>query len=167
MQNFKQKLHKIKAFAFDFDGVLTNGTITLLPDGEHLRTVNAKDGYAVHNATSKGYKVAIITRASAQHLKTHMAEVGVHDIYLKSQNKFESLEDFAFSNHIQLDEILYMGDDVPDMECLQRAGVSTCPADAVAEIRAICDYTSHLKGGEGCVRDIIEQVLRLHNKWVN
>ncbi|MBN8702899.1 MAG: HAD hydrolase family protein [Bacteroidetes bacterium] len=167
MANFKEKLNKIKAFAFDFDGVLTNGTITLMPDGEHIRTVNAKDGYAMHQAVSKGYKITLITRASSEHIKLHLKEVGITDIYLKSFDKLESLTDFVFSNHIDFEEVLYMGDDVPDMECMQKCGASTCPADAVHEVRAICDYTSPFKGGEGCVRDVIEQVLRLHNKWVN
>lgn len=163
--NFKEKLRHISAFVFDIDGVLTNGKIFLNADNTTSRAVNAKDGYAIQRAVKEGYTVAIITYAKDPILKERFQALGVSAFYPGSIDKEDDLKDFSTVYNIPEDQILYMGDDLPDYLAMKRCGVATCPDDAAQEIRALCDYISPLKGGEGCVRDVIEQVLRLHGKW--
>ena len=163
--NYKNKLHKIKAFVFDFDGVMTDGAVWVYADKETVRAGNIKDGYAIQYAVKKGYLVAVISGATSLSINNRMESLGVTDIYTGAGNKIVVFKQFLDENMLQPDEVLYMGDDIPDYEVMRQVGVATCPADAAIEIKEIADYISHLRGGEGCVRDVIEQVLRLHNNW--
>ncbi|MBO7201593.1 MAG: HAD hydrolase family protein [Bacteroidales bacterium] len=165
MMNYKNKLHKIKAFVFDFDGVMTDGAVWVYADKETVRAGNIKDGYAIQYAVKKGYLVAVISGATSLSINNRMESLGVTDIYTGAGNKIVVFKQFLDENMLQPDEVLYMGDDIPDYEVMRQVGVATCPADAAIEIKEIADYISHLRGGEGCVRDVIEQVLRLHNNW--
>ncbi|NJK86313.1 MAG: HAD-IIIA family hydrolase [Bacteroidales bacterium] len=164
--NFKESLMHVKAFAFDVDGVFTDGTFILNPDGEFLRMMNIKDGYAVQYCVKQGYPIAVITGGNSETIRKRFEYLGVTDIYLKSADKLNDYEDFRFKYGLEHENILYMGDDIPDYELMKKAGVPTCPADAVEEIKSISTYISDKKGGHGCVRDVIEQVLRLHGKWL-
>ena len=167
MSNFKEELRKVKAFVFDVDGVLSNHTMTLHPNGEPMRTINIKDGYALQLAVKKGYHIAIITGGNTDAVKKRFFSLGITDIYLRSYDKRDDLKDFISKHGLDASVVLYMGDDLPDYKPMQSVGFPTCPADAVVEIKQISRYISHLNGGEGCVRDILEQVLRLHNKWMD
>ena len=163
--NYKNKLHKIKAFVFDFDGVMTDGAVWVYADKETVRAGNIKDGYAIQYAVKKGYLVAVISGATSLSINNRMESLGVTDIYTGAGNKITVFKQFLDKNKLLPDEVLYMGDDIPDYEVMRQVGVATCPAYAAIEIKEIADYISHLRGGEGCVRDVIEQVLRLHNNW--
>ena len=167
MSNFKEDLRKVKAFAFDVDGVLSNQTINLHPSGEPMRTINIKDGYALQLAVKKKYPIAIITGGNSEAVRARFISLGITDIYLSSFDKKVDFENFRSKYELDSSHILYMGDDLPDYEIMKFVGFPTCPADAVTEIKQISRYISHLNGGSGCVRDIIEQVLRLHNKWMD
>jgi 3-deoxy-D-manno-octulosonate 8-phosphate phosphatase (KDO 8-P phosphatase) len=167
MSNFKEDLRKVEAFAFDVDGVLSNQTMPLHPGGEPMRTVNIKDGYALQLAVKKEYPIAIITGGKTDAVKKRFMSLGITDIYLGSYIKKEDFKDFIYKYDLKSENVLYMGDDLPDYEVMKMVGFPTCPADAVTEIKQISKYISNLNGGEGCVRDIIEQVLRLHNKWMD
>lgn len=164
-KNFKELLGQVKAFAFDVDGVFTDGTIIIHPSGELLRTSNTRDGYAVHVAIERGFPVAIISGGKSEAVRQRFQGLGVTDIYLGTADKVEALEDFRFKYGLELSDILYMGDDLPDFEVLQRVGIPTCPRDAAPEIQQISAYISTFVGGKGCVRDVIEQVLRVNGKW--
>ncbi|HBH48871.1 MAG TPA: 3-deoxy-D-manno-octulosonate 8-phosphate phosphatase [Bacteroidales bacterium] len=165
--NFKEKLTGIKAFAFDVDGVFTDGQVYLMAGNEFVRAMNIKDGYAVQHCVKMGYPVAIISGGSSEEVRKRFIALGVTDIYLKSANKLDDFEDFKFKYHLDESEILYMGDDIPDIPVMQSVGIATCPEDAVQEVKHISEYVSASRGGQGCVRDIIEQVLRVQNKWLN
>jgi 3-deoxy-D-manno-octulosonate 8-phosphate phosphatase (KDO 8-P phosphatase) len=167
MTNFKEDLGVIKAFVFDIDGVLSLQTITLNSFGVPNRTVNLRDGYALQLAVKKGYTVAVISGSNCKEYSKRLKLLGVSDICLKSRNKLEDyntlLKKYGFKNS----EVMYMGDDIPDFEVMKQAGVPVCPSDADSEIKQISLYISDRKGGEGCVRDVIEQVMRLHDKWMD
>ncbi len=165
MKNFKEQLHKVKAFAFDVDGVFTDGIILIHPSGELLRTSNTRDGYAVQKAVQLGFPVAIISGGKSESVRERFKGIGVTDIYLGTTDKVEALEDFRYKYGLELSDILFMGDDLPDWEVMQRVGFPTCPTDAAPEIIAISSYVSSYGGGKGCVRDIIEQVLKLKGLW--
>ena len=165
-QNFKELLNNVKAFVFDVDGVFSHNVL-VHPSGELLRTMNIKDGFAVQYAIKKGYPMAIITGGNSDAVRKRFESLGITDIYLKSQNKIEDFNDFLVRNQLKPSEILYMGDDLPDYEIMKKVGVPTCPADAVEEIKAISIYISHKTGGEGCVRDVVEQVLRVQGNWMH
>lgn len=162
---YKKKLTQIKAFVFDVDGVLTNGGLILYPDGKFLRQMNAKDGYAIKLAIHHGYKIAIITGGREENIKTRLKNLGVHEVFLGANNKLPILKDFIATYKLSSKQILYMGDDIPDLEALQHAGFSCCPNDASYDVKKKSDYISQKKGGEGCVRDIIEQTLKVNNQW--
>jgi 3-deoxy-D-manno-octulosonate 8-phosphate phosphatase (KDO 8-P phosphatase) len=163
--NFKQVLNNIKAFAFDVDGVLTDGSVVLMPSGDQVRTLNIKDCFALQLAVKKGYKVAIITGGSSELVKERLLKLGISDVYLKASHKMDAFDDFLMLHDLKAENVLYMGDDVPDYEVMKRAGLAACPADAATEIKEISLYISPKNGGEGCVRDLIEQVMRLQGKW--
>jgi len=163
--SYKSILHRIKAFAFDVDGVFTNGWVLATTDGDFLRMHNAKDGYAVRYATKQGYPIGIITGGASESIRERFKMLGVTDVYLASRTKRDDFRDFCFKYHLQPDEVLFMGDDIPDIEVLERCGLPTCPADAAHEVKEICAYISDKNGGMGCVRDVIEQTLRLQGKW--
>lgn len=165
MINYKEKLHKIKAFVFDFDGVMTDGNIWTYGDHETVRCGNVKDGFAIQYAVKKGYIIALISGATSLSIDNRMSALGVTQIYTGRANKLSTYKEFLETNHLSNDEVVCMGDDIPDYEIMQASGVAACPADAAEEIKEISDYISLYPGGHGCVRDIIEQTLRLHGNW--
>ncbi len=165
--NFKEDLAKIRAFAFDVDGVLAKPEVYLSPEGELLRSMNTKDGYAMQYASRRGYPIAIITGGTTESVGLRFKGLGITDIYLGASNKVDDFEDFRLKYGLEAEEVLFMGDDLPDFKAMEIAGVACCPSDAVEEIKSISAYISHLPGGTGCARDIIEQVLRLHGKWMD
>jgi 3-deoxy-D-manno-octulosonate 8-phosphate phosphatase (KDO 8-P phosphatase) len=167
MPEIKQLLQPIRAFVFDVDGVFTNGSVLLHPGGEFIRMMNIKDGYAVQHAIKMGYHIGIISGGYSKMVKKRFEYLGVKDIYMKIASKKASFQSFCEKYSLAPREILYMGDDIPDYEVMKKAGFPACPLDAAEEIKEISVYVSHQKGGEGCVRDVIEQVLRLHGKWMN
>jgi 3-deoxy-D-manno-octulosonate 8-phosphate phosphatase (KDO 8-P phosphatase) len=166
MSNFKEELRNVRAFIFDVDGVLSDAKIYLHPGGELMRSMHIKDGYAIHYALRKGYPVCIITGGNSGAVEERFRNLGVRDIYLKSSDKVKDMRDFAVKYDLGPENILYMGDDLPDYRVMQEVGFPTCPADAVEEIKSISLYISDKSGGDGCARDIIEQVLRLHGRWM-
>lgn len=165
MTFFKERLKNIKGLIFDVDGVLSMDTSPLDENGDPMRTANIKDGLAIRCLLQNGFKVAIITGANTQRVKLRYKKLGVEHIYLNSFNKTECLDDFLLKTGLSKDEILYMGDDLVDYPIMQQIGIPTCPLDAVPEIKSISQYISDKKGGEGCVRDVIEQVMRSQQKW--
>ena len=167
MANFKEDLVNVKAFIFDIDGVLSLQTINLNSFGVPSRTVNLRDGYALQLAVKKGYCVGVISGSSSKDYKKRLKLLGVKDIYLNSRSKLDHLNTFINKHNLNKSEVLFMGDDIPDFEAMKQAGVPVCPSDADSEIRQISSYVSDKKGGEGCVRDVIEQVLRLHDNWMD
>jgi 3-deoxy-D-manno-octulosonate 8-phosphate phosphatase (KDO 8-P phosphatase) len=167
MTNFKEELGNVKAFVFDIDGVLSTQTIALSVWGIPLRSVNLRDGYALQLAVRKGYHVGVISGANSKEYVKRLKTLGINDIYLNSRTKKESMEALAKKWNIDLKDVLYMGDDIPDYEVMKIVGLPACPADADSEIKQISAYISAKKGGEGCVRDVIEQAMRLHNKWMD
>ncbi len=166
-KNFKQILNDISTFVFDVDGVLTDGSVVLMPDGEQVRTMNIKDGYALQLAVKKGYNVVIISGGKSEAVRSRLMKLGIKDIYLGAGNKLEVFEDHLLVSGLSASEILYMGDDIPDYEVMTRVALPTCPNDSASEIMEISKYVSQKKGGHGCVRDVIEQVLRVHGKWAD
>ncbi len=167
MSNFKENLAKVKAFVFDVDGVFASSKVFLHPSGDMMRTMNIKDGYAVFYAIRKKYIICIISGGKSESVRLRFHNLGVTDVYLGSHNKLNDFKDFMFKYHLEPENILYMGDDLPDYEVMKMVGVPTCPSDAVEEIKAISSYISDKAGGEGCVRDVMEQVLRLQGKWMD
>ena len=163
--NYKAKLHEIKAFVFDYDGVISDGNIWSPNDTIIVRRGNVKDGYAMQYALRKGYLIAILSGGSGDSIRSRMKMLGVEDVYLGSHRKKEIFEDFLKDKQLLPEQVLYVGDDIPDYDVMRLAGVSACPADAAEEIKAVADYISHKNGGCGCVRDVIEQVLRLQGQW--
>lgn len=164
--NFKEFLNQVKAFAFDVDGVFSNNVL-VHPSGELLRTMNIKDGFAVQYAIKLGYPIAIITGGNSESVRTRFKNLGLTDIYLKSHNKIQDFNDFLLRHQLESSQVLYMGDDLPDYEIMSGVGVPTCPSDAVEEIKNLSVYISHKPAGEGCVRDVIEQVLRVQGNWLH
>jgi len=167
MTNFKEDLAKVKAFVFDIDGVMSLQTISLNTFGVPNRTVNLRDGYAIQLAVKKGYHVAVISGSNAKEYIKRLKLLGVKDVFLNSRSKVEHFNSFLNKYNIQKSDVLFMGDDIPDYGVMKLAGVPVCPADADSEIRQVALYISDKRGGEGCVRDVIEQVLRLHNNWMD
>ena len=166
MSNFKLMLDKIKGFVFDVDGVFTDGQVYLFAGNKFVRSVNIKDGFAVQHAIKMGFPVAIITGGNSKEVRKRFEYLGVKDIYMHSASKLKDYEDFRKKYNFGHESILFMGDDLPDYEIMMHAGLATCPSDAAHEIQEISKYISDKKGGEGCVRDVIEQVLRIHDKWL-
>ena len=159
-------LTKIRALLFDIDGVLSAETISQGPDGEPVRTVNIKDGYALRLAQMSGLHIAIITGARPEAIRRRYELLGIEDIFLSCSVKMETYEKLKAKYSLEDEEVLYMGDDIPDYEIMSRVGCTVCPADAAPEIKDISVYVSHLKGGYGCGRDVVEQVLRAQGKWM-
>jgi 3-deoxy-D-manno-octulosonate 8-phosphate phosphatase (KDO 8-P phosphatase) len=165
MTNFKEDLMQVKAFAFDVDGVLSSDTIAMHPSGEPMRTANIKDGFALQKAIKLGYPIAIITGGNTEAVKIRYQNLGIEDIYMASSHKMIDFEAWLKKRDLKPENVLYMGDDLPDFHVMQRVGVPVCPSNAVEEIKSLCKYISDRKGGNGCARDVIEQVLRAHGKW--
>lgn len=167
MNHYKIKLHTIKAFAFDVDGVLTDGTVQVSENGDLLRCYNAKDGLAIREAIEAGFPIAIITGGSSATITRRFTTLGVKndDIYLRSRLKMPDLLDFCHRYDLQLSEIIFVGDDLPDIDPMQQCGLPCCPADAAPEVQRVAQYVSPCPGGGGCVRDVIEQTLKIQGKW--
>lgn len=164
-KSYKEIMTQITTFVFDVDGVLTDGTVTIFPNGELIRKMNTKDGYALKTAVDMGYNVCIITGGTNASVKSRLAGLGITDIYLGSHNKIDQLEEYLEINEISSENVLYMGDDIPDYPAMDLVGLPTCPKDAVPEVQNISKYISQKRGGKGCVRDVIEQVLKVQDKW--
>lgn len=161
-------LLKIKAFAFDIDGVATDGSILCIPGGDLLRVYDAKDSFAVRMATMNGYPVAVITGGSSISIRERMVTTGLkpEDVFLHCRNKMDDFMQFCERYGLQPEDVMYFGDDVPDIEVLQACGCGVCPSDAVEEVKAAADYISPFPGGKGCLRDTIEKVMRAQGRWV-
>ncbi|MCF8337741.1 MAG: HAD-IIIA family hydrolase [Bacteroidales bacterium] len=166
-KNFRASLHAINTFILDYDGVLTDGNVILTTDGEALRTANVKDGYAMQLAMKRGYRIIVISGGDSKSTLKRLENLGVKDIHLGVENKLEIYNSLIEKHQLSPEHIIYMGDDIPDMKPMHKAGVACCPADAAEEIKNICDYISHKDGGRGCVRDIIEQVMKVQEQWLN
>lgn len=166
MSTINYDLKKIKALAFDVDGVLSSEMIPLHPSGEPMRTVNTKDGYAMQLAVKQGLHIAIITGGNTLAVRKRYEGLGSKDIYLGSSMKIKDYEHFKEKYNLTNDEVLYMGDDVPDLEVMRTCGLPCCPKDAVPEVKEISKYISHKNGGYGCARDVIEQVLKAQGTWM-
>lgn len=164
--NYKQLLQHVKAFIFDVDGVLTDGKLHISESGELLRQMNVKDGYALKHALNKGYKICIISGGKNPAVKSRLEGLGITDVYLGKESKMESLKEFSEKYDIPLVSMVYMGDDIPDLPVMKVVGLAVCPQNAVPEIKQISHYISHRNGGDACVRDVIEQVLKVQNNWL-
>jgi len=165
-KSYKEIMPQITTFIFDVDGVLTDGTVTVFPNGELIRKMNTKDGFALKTAIDMGYNVCIITGGTNSAIKSRLRGLGITDIYLGAHNKIDQLNEYLEINEISAKNVLYMGDDIPDYPAMVLVGLPTCPKDAVPEIQNICKYISQKRGGKGCVRDVIEQVLKVQDKWI-
>ncbi len=163
--NILANFREIKAFVLDVDGVLTDGMLLLLDDGQMCRRMNIKDGYAIQLAVKKGYHVLVISGGSSDAVKLRLQKLGVSAIHMQVTDKQQLLKRYVASNGLAWNEVLYMGDDIPDLAPMKLAGLPCCPADAVAEIRELSAYISPVNGGYGCVRDVIEKVLKLNGHW--
>jgi 3-deoxy-D-manno-octulosonate 8-phosphate phosphatase (KDO 8-P phosphatase) len=163
--NLLQELSQISCFVFDMDGVLTDGTLQLLPGGIMARRMNIKDGYALQLAIKKGYTVIVISGGDSPEAKERLLKLGVSAVWMGVKDKLSLLETFILEKQIPIAEVLYMGDDIPDLEVMLTVGFACCPADAAVDIRQASKYVSPFKGGEGCVRDVMEQVLKLRGHW--
>ncbi len=163
--NILEKFKSIKTFVFDVDGVLTDGTLLILNDGQMARQMNIKDGYALQLAIKKGYRIVIISGGTSDAVKERLEKLGIQDCFLKTDNKTDKLVAYVTKHQLQWAEILFMGDDIPDYSAMQLTGLPCCPADAAPEIKQIACYISPLEGGKGCARDVIEKVLKLNGHW--
>lgn len=164
-KNYKELLADITTFVFDVDGVFTDGTVLVTSSGELLRSMSVKDGYAVKTAIQKGYNVCIITGGTNPGVKERLKGLGVTDFYMGAHHKLDPLEEYMEVYKIDPRNVLYMGDDLPDIPPMKAVALPSSPQNAVAEVKAISAYVSHKNGGEGCVRDIIEQVLKVRGDW--
>ncbi len=163
--NVLEFFKKVTAFAFDIDGVLTDGTLYLMPDGAMVRRMNIKDGYALQLAIKMKYKIFIISGSDSPEAVARLQRLGVTEIFMQVEDKKKILTACMEKYGIQKDALLYMGDDIPDYEVMLDAGIACCPADAAKEIKSIAHYISKINGGAGCVRDVIEKVLQLNGNW--
>ncbi len=163
--NHLEKFSDIRTFIFDVDGVLTNNEVLITEDGQLLRTMNVRDGYAIKHAIEQDYRVCIISGGRSEGVRKRLEALGVTDIYLNAQEKMEAYEAYVAENELDEGEILYMGDDLPDYPVMRRVGLPACPKDAAYELIEIAQYVSPLAGGYGCVRDVIQKVMLLHGVW--
>jgi 3-deoxy-D-manno-octulosonate 8-phosphate phosphatase (KDO 8-P phosphatase) len=164
--NLLEKFQSVSTFVFDVDGVLTDGSVLLLDDGLQARQMNIKDGLALQMALQNGYRVVILSGAASEPVIRRFQYLGVEEIHLGVKDKEKFMEGYCAQFGLDWNEILFMGDDLPDIGVLQRAGVSCCPADAAVDVKPICQYISTFNGGKGCVRDVIEKVLKSHGRWI-
>lgn len=167
MSNYKEKLLQVNTFIFDYDGVLSDGNVLFTSSGDALRTANVKDGYAMQLAIKKNYRIAIISGGYSESMKLRLESLKIEDIFLGVDKKIEVYDQYLETHNLKKENVLFMGDDIPDYEIMLKAGVPTCPSDASEEIKRAATYISHMPGGRGCVRDIIEQVLKVQGKWMN
>ena len=164
--SYKSRLKDIKAFVFDVDGVFTDGSVYLLPEGSMTRVMNVLDGYAVVKARKYDYPICVITGGDDPMVRKRINYLGIIEYYAKVSDKLEKFEEFKQKYNLKNEEILTMGDDVPDLEMMRISGISACPENSVAEVKLISDYISPVQGGKGAVRDVIEQVMKVQEKWM-
>ena len=167
MTFFKEELVKVKGFLFDVDGVLSKAVQPLSPEGDPVRTANMKDGFAIMFAIRSGYTIGIITGGRTADVRLRLEKLGIRDIYMGTLDKMPCLDDFLQRNKMDASEVMYIGDDIPDYGVMARVGFPVCPKDAAPEIKSVSKYISDREGGEGCVRDVIEMVMRAQGKWLN
>jgi 3-deoxy-D-manno-octulosonate 8-phosphate phosphatase (KDO 8-P phosphatase) len=165
-RSYKEIMNDITTFIFDVDGVLTDGSVFVTNEGEILRTMNIRDGYAMKAAVESGYNVCIISGGSNEGVRVRLRNLGITDIHLGTPNKVETYKEYIELYNIKPEQVLYMGDDIPDYHVMQLVGLPTCPQDASPEIKNISNYISHIKGGHGAARDVIEQVMKVQGKWM-
>jgi len=163
--NLLELFAPIRAFVFDVDGVLTDGGLILTEDGHMLRSMNIRDGYAMQLAIKKGYKVWILSGSRSEAIRLRMNTLGVEEVHIGIESKKEFLHNIVASSKTDYAHVLYMGDDIPDYAAMQLCGLPCCPADAVPEIKQVVKDISPCNGGKGCVRDVIEKVLKLNGDW--
>jgi 3-deoxy-D-manno-octulosonate 8-phosphate phosphatase (KDO 8-P phosphatase) len=163
--NVLELFKPITTFVFDVDGVLTDGSVLVMTNGVMVRRMNIKDGYALQLAIKKSYRILIISGGESIEVRERLNRLGVFDVFMKVSDKAAVLHQYMIQHQIQQEHILYMGDDIPDLDVLKIAGLPCCPSDAVQEVKAIAKYISPLLGGEGCVRDVIEKTMKLNNHW--
>lgn len=156
----------INVFVFDIDGVLTDGSLLVMDNGLMIRRMHVRDGYALRLAVKKDYLIFVISGGSSPQIQERLLKLGIVNVYMNIEDKLEKLEELSEEFQLQRENMLYMGDDIPDLEVMKYCGLACCPSDAVPEIKNISKYISHVKGGEGCVRDVIEKVMKLQGKWV-
>ncbi|MCF6129493.1 HAD-IIIA family hydrolase [Flavobacterium sp. AS60] len=164
-KSYKEILNNITTFIFDVDGVLTDSSVHVTPTGEMLRIMNIRDGFAMKAAVESGYHVCIISGGNNEGVRIRLQNLGITDIHLASPDKVATFNEYIKQYNIIPEQVLYMGDDIPDYHVMQLVGLPVCPQDASQEIKAICKYISHKKGGKGAVREIIEQVMKVQGKW--
>ncbi len=164
-KNYKELMNDITTFIFDVDGVLTNGMVHISENGELLRNMSTRDGYAIKVAVERGYNIAIITGGDNLAVKKRLQDLGITNIYLKKHHKLDSFKEYIKTNNILPENVLYMGDDIPDYPVMKEVGLPACPKDAVPEIQGVAKYISQKAGGDGCVRDVIEQIMKVQGKW--
>lgn len=164
-KSYKEIMNDITTFIFDVDGVLTDGTVHVSQTGEMLREMNIRDGFAMKAAVESGYHVCIISGGSNEGVRIRLRNLGITDIHLATPNKVETFKEYIELYNIKPEQVLYMGDDIPDFHVMKLVGLPTCPQDASPEIKAISNYISHKNGGKGAVRDVIEQVMKVQEKW--
>ncbi|MBO73134.1 MAG: 3-deoxy-D-manno-octulosonate 8-phosphate phosphatase [Flavobacteriales bacterium] len=167
MMKYPENLTHITTFILDIDGVLTDGTVILEPSGEQTRIMNIKDGFALQLAVKRGFRIAIISGGKNEVVRKRFTGLGIHDVYMGASDKWEAFDELKLTYNLKHEEIAYMGDDVPDYEIMSEIGLPACPNDAAAEIKQISQYISPKDGGKGCVRDLIEKVMRAQDKWFN
>jgi 3-deoxy-D-manno-octulosonate 8-phosphate phosphatase (KDO 8-P phosphatase) len=160
-----EKFRTIRTFIFDVDGVLTDGSVHVYSSGEQVRMMSTRDGYAIQLAVKKGYRIAIISGGNSEGVRLRMQQLGVTDVFMKVENKKIKLLEYTVEHGLEMDDILYMGDDIPDFGVMKQVGLACAPSDAAPEIRHIAAYISNFGGGHGCVRDVIEKVLKLNGYW--
>jgi 3-deoxy-D-manno-octulosonate 8-phosphate phosphatase (KDO 8-P phosphatase) len=167
MTSYPRNLTKINTIILDIDGVLTDGSVIIEPTGEQTRTMNVKDGFALQLAVKRGFRVAIISGGKNEIVKKRFAGLGIIDVYMGASDKWEAFDELKLTYNLNDQEIAYMGDDIPDYEIMSTIGLPACPNDAATEIKEIAQYISPIPGGKGCVRDLIEKIMRAQNKWFN
>ncbi len=166
-KSYKELMNTITTFIFDIDGVLTDSSVHITSTGEMLRTMNIRDGYAMKAAVESGYRVCIISGGSNEGVRIRLKNLGITDIHLAAPDKVVTFNQYINTYKIVADQVLYMGDDIPDFHVMKLVGLPTCPQDAAPEIKTISKYVSHKNGGKGAVRDVIEQVMKVQGKWMS
>ena len=164
-KSYKEIMNDITTFILDVDGVLTDSSVHITSTGEMLRVMNIRDGFAMKAALESGYNVCILSGGNNEGVRIRLRNLGITDIYLGSPDKVETFKEYCEIYQIKPEQVLYMGDDIPDYHVMQLVGLPTCPQDSSPEIKAISNYISHKNGGKGAVRDVIEQVMKVQGKW--